>query len=371
MLIGIDAHSWGLNLAGNETYTFNLLHNLAKVDEDNIYRIYLSQKGILKEELFKKSNFEAKLIRPCGRWLRMPLVMPVKLLAQRIDLLHVQYFSPPICPCKLIVTVHDVSFRRFPQWFTGRELFMFNFIARTLKKAESIIAVSEFTKREIINHYNVSKDKIAVIYNGVDRIFRPITDLNLIHRIKRKHKVPCDFILHVGRINIRKNIPIIIRAFKMLKERGIHGYKLVLAGEENWKCDNIKGLIKQLAIEEEIIFTGYIPQMDLPALYSAARLFVSPSFYEGFGLAPLEAMACGIPVVTSDTTAFPEILEDAATMVDPYNTEELAETMRKLLSDEDLREKMILKGLRQVKKFNWEKTARETLKIYKEIDNGR
>lgn len=368
MNIGIDAHSLGAKLTGNETYTVNLIRNLAKIDSENKYRLYITKKAILGDDLFKNNNFHATLVKCGNRWGRVFFHMPLELVNKKAELLHLQYFPPLILSSKFVVTVHDVSFVFFPQWFSPIESVMFKFVSLAIRKAERIIAVSEFTKRQILSVYNLEQEKISVIYNGVSGIFRPIEDLNLIRGIRNKYNLPEAFILYVGRMDARKNISGLLRTFSIFKRITRRKEKLVLAGCGGHYADKIYRLAGDLGIEGDVILTGYIPEEDLPAVYNSSRLFVSLSFYEGFGLSPLEAMACGIPVVVSDIPAFSEVLGDAAAMVDPGQEELAAQRIAEVLESESLYKIMSEKGLNQAKKFSWLETAEKTLAVYKQLN---
>ncbi|MFH1397307.1 MAG: glycosyltransferase family 1 protein [Candidatus Omnitrophota bacterium] len=368
MNIGIDAHSWGGKLTGNETYTVNLIRNLARIDWENKYRLYITKKARLGDNLFENNNFQVELVKYNNRWGRIFFRMPLELVKNKVDLFHLQYFPPLFFSSKFVVTVHDISFNFFPQWFSPKEAVMFKFVGLAINKAERIIAVSEFTKSQILSVYNLSQDKIAVIYNGVSDIFRPIKDLNLIKGIKNKYNLPEAFILYVGRMDERKNMGGLLRTFNIFKRISRRKEKLVLAGDRGYYVNKIDRLIKDLGIEGEVILTGYIPEEDLPAVYNSSRLFVSLSFYEGFGLTPLEAMACGVPVVVSDIPVSLEILGAAAAMINPVRENLAAEKIAEILENESLYKEMSVKGLNQAKKFSWLETAKKTLEVYKQVN---
>jgi len=368
MNIGIDVHSWGGKLTGNETYTVNLIRNLARIDGENKYRLYITKKARLGNSLFENNNFHAELIKCGNRWGRVFFRMPMEWVKNKVDLFHLQYFPPLILSSKFVVTVHDISFDFFPQWFSPVETVMFKFVGLAIKKAERIIAVSEFTKNQLLSVYNLAQEKIAMIYNGVSDIFKPIEDLRLIREIRNKYNLPEAFILYVGRMDERKNIVGLLRTFSIFKRITRRKEKLVLVGGRGCYLNKIDRLIKGLGIEGDVILTGYIPEEDLPAVYNSSRLFISLSFYEGFGLAPLEAMACGIPVVVSEIPASLEVLGDAAIMVNPGREELAAQRIAEILENGSLYKEMSAKGLNQAKKFSWLETAKKTLEVYKQAD---
>ncbi|MDD5691450.1 MAG: glycosyltransferase family 1 protein [Candidatus Omnitrophica bacterium] len=368
MNIGIDAHFLGGKQTGNETYTDNLIRSLARIDGENKYRLYVTKKCILVGNLFENNNFHAELVNCGNRWGRVFFRLPLELVENKVDLFHLQYFPPLILSSKFVVTVHDISFNFFPRWFSPIESIKLKFVALAIKKAKRIIAVSEFTKSQILSVYDLAEERITVIYNGVSDIFRPIEDLSLTREMKNKYNLPEDFILYVGRMDARKNIEGLLRIFSRFKVITKRKEKLVLAGDSVHYFDKIHKLSKALGIEGDIILTGYIPEEDLPAVYNSSRLFASFSFYEGFGLPPLEAMACGIPVIVSDIPVFSEVLADAAAMVDPNQTELAARRIAEILENEILYNEMSLQGIKQAKKFSWLETAKKTLEVYNQVN---
>jgi len=261
-----------------------------------------------------------------------------------------------------LVTVHDLARCCFnSDMETTRERISLKRDIRGIKKASHIIAVSQNTKSDLIKYLNIPEERITVIYNGVDHsIFKPVKS-KLFHE---------PYILYVGTERARKNLSSLFHAFSRLKWE-FKGLKLVKVGPPGRSAEFRKRTIKQiqsLVLDEDVIFVDWVAENDLPYYYSSASLLVYPSLYEGFGLPPLEAMACGCPVVTSNTSSLPEVVGDAAIMVDPYDIDGLANAMREVLTNDGLRKAMIEKGLAQAKKFSWEKTAEETLEVYKKVE---
>lgn len=265
-----------------------------------------------------------------------------------------------------IITCLDIIRHTYPQnrfdYLIGRYLY------QGLKQADKLIAISEYTKGDLTKYLKISEDKITVVHQGVDHEkYKPMPKDD---EIVNKYKLPEDMkiILYVGAEYPRKNLPTLIEAFGKLK-KDYEGVKLVKAGnpQTGGAREKLIKLINKLGLENEIIFTDFVPEEDLPKLYNAADLFVFPSFYEGFGLPPLEAMACGTPVITSNASSLPEVVGDAGIMVDPHDVVGLAKAMYDVLTNDPLRENLVKKGLQRAKLFNWEKTARETLKVYEEV----
>jgi glycosyltransferase involved in cell wall biosynthesis len=249
------------------------------------------------------------------------------------------------------------------------------------KKADKIMADSFSTKEDLVNIYKIDPAKIKVVYLGVSKDFKPIKKDNpQLKRVRKKYSLPASpsggpkpFILYFGTIEPRKNLILLIKAFEALKEKtiwkGFEGdvfsdLKLVIAGAKGWLYKDIFKEVENSKYKKDIIFTGFVDDKDKPHLYNLANLFVYPSFFEGFGFPPLEAMACGVPTIVSNASSLPEIVGDGAVMIDPYNVDELAFAIRKVLEDKDLRENLIKKGLKQAKKFSWDKTAQEVLEVF-------
>ncbi len=369
MRIGIDIRSLIFRKTGINQYTKNIVKSLAKIDKDNDYILFCNVKSRydwlkfnnIKEEVIWLPHFEKFTEK---FWTEV--LLPNRLASKKIDLFHSPRFTlPQKKPCKFIITMHDLAFKKFPQLVKKEEINVFrNQIEAAVNRADKIIADSQNTKKDLINLFNIRNDKIEVIYLGVDEVYHPIRTQELLRETKNKYNLPREFILFVGTIEPRKNLKRLIEAFYELKKNKSIEHGLVIVGEKGWLCDDIFETLGKLHLNQDVIFAGYIPESELPLIYNAADLFVFPSLYEGFGLPPLEAMACGVPVVTSNVSSLPEVVGDAAILVDPYNIQAIAEAIEQVLENNNLREKMIEKGFNQAKKFSWEKAARETLNLY-------
>jgi len=242
-------------------------------------------------------------------------------------------------------------------------------IKNSVKKFDYLIAVSQNTKDDIIDLLGVSPEKVSVIYSGIDNSCRPISDPAVLDNVRLKYGLPEKFILYLGNIEPRKNLIGLIRAYNNLRllHPELAGVKLVLAGATGWKIKDIFRELYASDYQADIKFLGYIDKEDKPALYSLCSVFAYPSFYEGFGFPPLEAMACGAPVVTSNISSLPEIVGKAALTVDPYNTNSITEALSQVLLNKDLADKLRQEGFRQAKKFSWENTARQYLDLFQKI----
>jgi glycosyltransferase involved in cell wall biosynthesis len=372
MNIGIISERLNRPLTGVATYTQNLIREMSRIyPKDKIYLI-----DYRDYETFEDLN--KIIIAPWIKYLPQKsyfwhLYLQFKLRNNNLnlDIIH----SPENATLfvklknqKKLITVHDIRTYIFPK-FNKDTILSHLFFPRTLKTTDKIIADSNSTKQDLIRYFNVPKEKIAVILLAADEKFKPLNHEE-VNEVKQKYTLNFPFILYVGNLTKHKNIPMLIKAFYKVKKKGIQ-HKLVITGMKRGKYKEIFEVTDKLNLQNDVIFTGYILDEDLPALYNAADLFVYPSIYEGFGLPPLEAMACGTPVITSNTSSLPEVVGDGGITVDPYDVDGLAEAMYEILNNDGLREDMIKKGLERAKMFSWEKCARETLKVYEEVYNKR
>ncbi|MBO0726461.1 MAG: glycosyltransferase family 4 protein [Blastocatellia bacterium] len=373
MHIGIDAHAIGARQGGNETYIANLIKSLAEIDGDNRYTIYLANAGAAarwREEFTNRyKNFSVRLLPPPTPLVRVPVYLTYELLRRPVDVLHVQYTAPPFCRAPLVVTIHDLAFERMPETFTRRGSFQLKLtVRRTAKKAARIATVSEYSRQDLLSIYKLTPEKVAVTYNGVGSSFVPQPSVpDEAEQIRRRFGVSRDFLLAVGSLQPRKNMVRLIRAYARLRsEREDFSPQLVIVGRKLWLASEIFDEVKRQRWADDVIMTGYVADEDLPAVYRAARAFVYPSLFEGFGLPPLEAMACGTPVVTSDVSSLPEVAGDAALLIDPNDEGALANALLEIVNDEGLRSKLREKGIAQAKKFTWRAAAERTLSLYQE-----
>jgi len=386
MTIGIDIRVLAKGTrTGIEEYVLNLLPRLLPLDKKIKYKLFYNalKKVKLDYPWLDLPNVELcefripnRLFFASARYLGQP---KIDKLLKGIDIyFNPHFFVAPVFPkCKKVITFHDLSFEHHPQLFSHRKILWQKFLMNTkqeAKKADKIMADSFSTKEDLINIYKIDPAKIKVVYLGVSKDFKPIRkDNSQLKRVRKKYSLPKPFILYFGTIEPRKNLILLIKAFEALKEKSIwKGFeggvfsdlKLVIAGAKGWLYKDIFKEVENSKYKKDIIFTGFVDDKDKPHLYNLANLFVYPSFFEGFGFPPLEAMACGVPTIVSNASSLPEIVSDGAVMIDPYNVDELAFAIRKVLEDKDLRENLIKKGLKQAKKFSWDKTAQEVLRVF-------
>ncbi len=366
MRIGIDALSaLPARNDGVVTYLRNLLKEIARLDEKNEYILFVSKenKGIF---LPQGGNFKEVIcpIKALSRPLRIfweQFILPFQIHNQRIDLLFSPgYTAPILCQKPLVLTVYDTYHFSFTRSLPQFELFIWRVLNRlSIKRAKKIITVSRSSEKDILNIFGLEKSKVSVIYAAADESFCSGHAQEDISGIKKKYGIKDDFILSVATMRPNKNMRRLLEAFNILKTRYHIPHQLVLAGAIN---PGVK-----ISGKQDAVLTGHVPAADLPLLYSAASLLVLPSIFEGFGLPAVEAMSCGTPVAASGVTSLPEIIQDAGLFFDPFNTEDMAKTIYRLLSDEALRKRLSGKGLERAKQFSWGQAARETLGIFKEV----
>jgi glycosyltransferase involved in cell wall biosynthesis len=362
--VALDAHMVGEQETGNETYVLNLICGLAATDTETPYVLYSPHPDALRVCGQLPANFTICRVRPAQDALRIAFGMPARVAHDRMDVLHVTYVAPPIVSSAVVATVHDVSYLVYPQAFSRRDrLILGTQVPRTLRRAEAVITVSQHARREICGRYGTPEDKVHVVYQAISPVFRRLDEPSS-ERIRAQYRIGGPYVLAVGNLQPRKNLPRLIRAYAKLRRAGIYSGQLALVGKSAWRESDIYNEMRRLGLEQQIVLTGYVNEDDLVALYAGADLFVYPSLYEGFGLPPLEAMACGCPVVASNTSSLPEVVGDAALTADPTSDETLAAAMARLIHDTELRRNLVYRGLAHAKRFSREAFAGEVRAIY-------
>ncbi|MFC1975426.1 glycosyltransferase family 4 protein [Chloroflexota bacterium] len=372
--IGLNAHLLSLSQsyrgAGISWYIINLLKNLAQMSPDFFeYSAFLSDRDFQEPSLalyFSRLPTQ----RPVVRIFWEQFIQPLTLRRAGVDLLHALAFVAPVAaPCPFVVTVYDLSFLRYPEAFRPfNRWYLSQFTAHSVKQAQAVITISESTRQDVINFLGVPPERVHTIYCGSDENFRPLPAAK-VEAFKASRQLPDTFVLYLGTLEPRKNVDGLIRAYARWRERQPDAPPLIVAGGKGWYYHQIFELVESLNLTESIRFPGYIPQDELPLWYNAATLFVYPSHFEGFGLPVLEAMACGMPVITSTVSSLPEVTgkDGVACLVNPTDAEALAEVMNEVMADADLRASMSERGLARAAKFKWQKTARETVAIYQKV----
>lgn len=369
MFVSVDAHTIGCHLTGNEVYIRNLLTEYAGLDDNSVFLTYISKPAatrLIPARFVKRQVSENPFVR-------LGFDIPASLRRERPDLLHVQYTAPLRCPVPIVVSVHDISYLEHPEYFTNfRAVQLKATVKRTVKAAVRILTPSEFSRRAIIKAYDVPDEKVIAIPNAVSPVFRPIQRDVAAHWVERRYQIRSPFILTVGDLQPRKNHVGLIRAFEEIIRTHPHlPHSLVFVGKETWHSPVVRKAAERSPVSNRIKFTGWVSDEDLRYFYGACEFFVFPSFYEGFGIPILEAMACGRAVAYSNTTAMPEVANAAALHFDPNSTWEITRAMQDLALDAELRQRMERLGAQRASLFSWTRTAEKTLEVYASVAGSR
>jgi glycosyltransferase involved in cell wall biosynthesis len=372
--IAIDAHSVGAQLAGNESYAVNLIEALAEIDQTNLYTLYVTKPAAIDRFTNRWSNFKVRQTLPHTPLVRIPLTLSAELRRRPVDVLHVQFTAPPFAPCPVVTTIHDLSFEHLPETFKRRSRAQLRLtVRRTARKAALILTLSEFSRRDIIETYAVDPERVIVTPAAAPTHFKPIVDEAELEKMRQRYGIGANYFLSLGSIQPRKNLTRLIEAFQWLRKSRPDAElpQLVIAGKRGWLDDEVFRAAQQHGLNESVKFTGYVPEEDLPALYSGAMCFVYPSYFEGFGLPVLEAMQCGAPVIAGNQTSLPEVAGDAALLFDPFDTRALGEAIARVIDHPDYRAELRVRGLKRAAEFSWTATARLTLKAYESAAASR
>jgi len=372
--IGIDYTIAVTETAGIARHVRELVAALLEIDQVNEYILIFTSdvKGGVSSTLPQKLAIRRLPFSQWGArmmWHRMSLPLPLEFFTGHLDVFHSpDFLLPPLRHAQGVVTIHDLSYIIYAQYTRPTIAKYFDkAVRRSVERARLVIADSNSTKRDLGKLLAISEGKIEVIYSGVSVRFVPVRDRDRLFDVQRRYSIDRPFILSIGEIQPRKNLQRLIAAYSILRQDAMLTHQLLLVGKEHWLSEDLFRQVEGLDIKRDIRFLGYVPDEDLPALISLADVFAFPSLYEGFGLPPLEAMACGCPVVTSNTSSLPEVVGNAGIMVNPYDTDSLARAIGQVLTSSELRDNMIRKGLEQAKKFSWEKTAKQTLEVYNKV----
>lgn len=369
MKIGIDgrAAKWYRG-TGIGTYTYQLINSINKVDKLNDYLVFLPENSALD----LSGNFNVESVKASSNssfWdeVRIPNILD----DTNIDIYHVPQNGVGLSTninCHKTITLHDIIPLRMPETVSDRYLYIFNNeLPKIINSCDGILTVSEFSKQDISKEFNFPKDKIFVTHLAAEDIYRPLNKSQCKKIIEDEYSIDDDFILYVGGFSPRKNIVGLIEAFSRLPKNAKRNLKLVITGKKGISYDIYKKRTIDLNIENDVIFTDFIPLEKLPIFYNACELLAYPSFYEGFGLPPLEAMACGTPVIASNVTSLPEICYDSALLINPYSIDELTCAIDRVLNDNSLRLNMINQGIIKSSNYSWNITAKSTLMAYEKI----
>jgi glycosyltransferase involved in cell wall biosynthesis len=366
MRLAVDAHAIGRHLTGNEVYVRSLLNAFGAHNRDCEFIAYVSEKQA-RQSL--PASIQVRTIS-ANPFIRLGYELARRVHEDRPDLLHVQYTAPLACPVPVVVSVHDVSFLEHPEYFPWARARQLQWtVRRTVHSAAKVLTGSEFSRKSILKVYgDLDEDKVVVVPNAAAPEFRPISREAAAATVRERFQIPGSFVLSVGDLQPRKNQIGLIQAFaKLVRAYPQLKHRLVLAGKETWFADRVREAARDSGVADRIQFFGFVSDDDLLQLYNACELFVFPSFYEGFGLPALEAMACGRAVVCANTTALPEVVDGAAIVFDPYVVDEMVRALADLLLDSELRSRMERLGLQRAAHFSWQKTAQGTLDVFRGV----
>lgn len=367
MRFAVDAHAIGRNLTGNEVYIRSLLCGFAEIDHQSEFVAYVSEPGA---ERWIPERFAVRRVST-NPYTRLGWDLARQIRADSPDLIHVQYTAPLLTSVPAVVTVHDVSFIEHPEYFTASRRSQLRLtVGRTVQRAARVLTVSEFSRDAILRAYDIAPEKVAVVPNAANPCFRVIGRERAQNAVRERLHFDAPFVFSVGDLQPRKNQIGLIAAFsKLLTECPQLQHHLVLTGKETWFTPKVREAARDSGFAARIHFTGFVSDEDLLELYNACDCFVFPSFYEGFGLPILEAMACGRAVACSNTSSMPEVADGAGLLFDPHQSGEIARALKDILLDSELRGRMERLGLQRAAGFTWKKSARATLDVYKQVVN--
>jgi len=365
--IGIDArklHDFGIG-----TYIRNLLRYLARLDGNTEYVLFCRPDDTRSLALLGE-NFRPVAETAPNYSVSEQLRIPLALRREGVTLFHApHYVLPPLVACRSAVTIHDCIHLMFPQYLPNRFAHQYAraSISLAAHRATRVMTVSESSKRDILRFVDAPAEKIDVIYNAYDERFGIEPREDEIVRVRERYQLHDEFVLYAGNVKPHKNLERLIQAFDLVRRRGLGHLKLVLIGDEISKYAALRRAVHRHQLHQYVRFLGYLPEATLAVMYRLAGVFVFPSLYEGFGLPPLEAMASGTPVVTSNVSSLPEVAGDAAMLVDPYEPEAIADGIFRVLTDETVRRTLRDRGLARARQFSWEASVRRVRDIYEHI----
>lgn len=362
MIIGIDGNEANLSRrVGANQYAFELLWSLYKIKNTYQWVIYLREKP-LSDMPPEKESWQYRVIGPRKFWTQWRLPLDLYLHRPQPDIFFSPvHYTPRFSPIPVVVSIMDLGYLKFPEQFTKKDLYQLtSWTAKSIKKSVHIFAISQRTKDDIIERYGIPKERITVTYPGYDQEKFKSQNLKVKNEeIKKKYNISGDYILFLSTLKPSKNVENLIEAYKILSDEDLE-LKLVITGKKGWMYDSIFEKVKSLGLEKKVIFTDFIPDEDVVGLMGGASVFCLPSFWEGFGIPVIEAMAMGIPVVVSNAGSLPEVAGKAGVIVDPYRPEDIALGIKQAREERD---KLQIEGLKQIKEFSWEECGKKTLEV--------
>ena len=371
MRIGIDATALPPQPVGAGNYIIHLIRALAGAGSEFEFVIFAQEHGWRLIHEAERDGFRwAKTpgMHPAIRLAWEQFFFPALVRRNQIDLLHsLHYTRPYLLGRPSVVTLHDMTFFLFPNLHTRAKRYYFPLAIRlSARSADALVADSESTRQDAIRILGIDPAKIFTAHLGVDAAFRRIEDNAVLKDVRQRYRLPERFILYVGLVEPRKDLPLLVSAYHKISESGVR-LPLVIVGRMGWGSDQVLDQIKLLGLQDRILFTGYVPESDLPIVYNLASLAVYPTRYEGFGLPALEAMACGVPLITTAVSSLPEIVGEAGLLIPAQDEQALAQALLKLATDQDLQQQYRKRGPEQAAQFTWQRTAQQTLQVYRSV----
>ncbi len=368
MRIGIFVVMAGRQAGGPETYECSLIRALAELDSDNEYHIFCLGPEARDAIGVKQGNVHYHVMWPPIRWISLPISIPLSLRRQRVDFYHATFVPPPLSRLPYLFTMHDVTPLAYPHFYPPAiQKRLATLIRRGLQRARLILCVSQNALETTAEMLNVSPERMTVVYHGVDPLYRPIPTDEAHHRMRQTYGIDRPYVLFVGKLELRKNIQRLLEAYAMFRRQTAADVLLVLAGRRTYAPELIDQTLEKLGIREQVIELGYVAPSDMPSLYSGADVFLFATLWEGFGIPVLESMACATPVITSRVSCLPEIVGDAAILVDPTSVDQIAEAIGRLHRDPTLRQTLVERGLKRASQFTWQRCAQQTLAAYRQM----
>jgi glycosyltransferase involved in cell wall biosynthesis len=357
----------GRDAGGPETYEHGLVRQLVQLDTETEYRIFCFSQRAADSFGVVQPNLRYQILSPSFRPFSVAVSLPRSLKAHGVDLMHAACVPPLFSPVDYVSTLHCSSTFIHPEYYPPLVRWRLKVLVRQgMRHARHTLCVSQNVLDLAADHFRVPRERMSVIYNGIGEHFAPIPEAERAPVLAR-FGIRDPYVLFVGRCEPRKNVTRLLEAFHAYRHEVDRGIKLVLAGNKTWAGPEIDRTVERLSLRSHVIEPGYVPQVDLPALYNGAEFLAFPSLWEGFGIPVVEAMACGTPVLTSNLSSLPEIAAGAAVLVDPLSVEEIAAGMQRIGQDDELRARLRQRGLERARDFSWRRTAEQTLAVYRRL----
>jgi glycosyltransferase involved in cell wall biosynthesis len=377
MLVAINAQlvsfSESYHNSGISRYTHRLVAGLSQGDDDNHYIVFVNARdrggaADLNSDRMQVVANQWPTVHPAQRVMWEQVALPALLRRMRVDVFHAPANVLPMrVPCASVLTIHDLSFVHYPQFFRpSRRIYQRTFTSRSARAATRVIAVSQSTRSDLIAHFGIDPARIRVVYPAIESRYQPVADPARLAAFRHEHALPERFLLYLGNLEPRKNVEGLVEAYARLRADAPDTPPLVVAGGKGWFYETLFARVRTLGLERSVTFAGYVRDEEQPLWYAAAELFIYPSFFEGFGLPVVEAMACGTPVITSNVSSLPEVAGDVAVQVDPHDSAALAHAMRRLLQDDQTRYRLAAEGPSWARQFSTERTVRGCRDVYAE-----